>query len=72
MSERVLNAIRGAGPTGISRRDLLAVIPSPEAVHSALKVHSRAGRIYSDGGAWKVDTRRPTREIRIPVEAVGA
>lgn len=70
ISERVLHVIRDAGPVGVSRRDLLAVLPNPEAVHSALKVHSRAGRIYSDGGVWMVEApTRPTRPIVVQPEA---
>jgi hypothetical protein len=76
ISERVLNVITEAGAEGISRRDLLIVLPHGDAVHSALKVHSRAGRIYSSGGKWVRDAKsRPTRQMQVvvaPVEASGA
>lgn len=55
VSQRVLNLITEAGPAGLTRRDILTIVPQSEAVNSALKVHSRAGRIYADGGYWKVD-----------------
>lgn len=67
ISARVLNIIRQAGPNGVPRRDILAAIPQEEAVHSALKAHSAAGRIHSEGGAWVFDPPvRETRPIRIP------
>ncbi len=75
VSERVMNLITGSGVVGITRRDILAIIPQAEAVASALKVHARAGRIYSDGGFWKLDeayaapspagSTRPTRELPV-------
>lgn len=77
VSERVLNMIREAGAPGITRRDILTVLPQSEAVNSALKVHSRAGRIYSDGGFWKLDeayakgrTTAQMRAVEPPPDAV--
>jgi hypothetical protein len=65
VSARVLNIIQEAGPAGITRRDILAVVPNDSAVHSALKAHSAAQRIHSEGGAWVFDPPgRPTRELR--------
>lgn len=75
VSERVLNLIREAGAVGITRRDILTVLPQSEAVNSALKIHSRAGRVYSDGGFWKMDDAyargRTTQQMRavVPEEA---
>ncbi len=72
ISQRVINIIRDAGPVGISRRDILSAI-GPEhdsAVHSALRTHSASGRVRSDAGQWVfVPAGRPTRELRVPVEA---
>jgi hypothetical protein len=71
ISERVLNVITEAGADGISRRDLLTVLPHGDAVHSALKVHSRAGRIYSSGGKWVREAKsRPTQQIKTVPEPV--
>jgi hypothetical protein len=69
IAARVLNVVREAGSIGISRRDILAVIPHDSAVHSALKVHAAAGRIHSDSGQWVYGPVRSTRELRVPVEA---
>jgi hypothetical protein len=75
VSARVLNIIREAGPAGVTRRTILAIIPNTEAVHSALKTHSHAKRIYSDGGSWiakpEAPTSRVTRELRVPAVPVG-
>lgn len=54
VSQRVLTMVANAGREGIARRDILAVIPNEAAVHSALKAHQTAGRIYHDGGQWCV------------------
>lgn len=71
IADRVLNLIREAGPAGLQRRDILAIIPNEGAVHSALKAHQSAGRIHSAGGAWRAGTDRPTREMRVPQVPVG-
>lgn len=65
VSERVLNVLREAGPGGLTRRDLLTIIPNESAVHSALKAHSSAGRIENRDHSWVfLPPGRPTRPLR--------
>jgi hypothetical protein len=72
ISQRVLHIVRDAGAVGVSRRDILATVGADHesAVHSALRTHSSAGRVHSDGGQWVLTAAtRPTRELRVPTEA---
>lgn len=54
VSQRVLNMVLDAGPVGIARKDLVAVVGSSHeaAIHSALKAHQSHGRIKNDAGQW--------------------
>lgn len=57
ISQRVLNMIVDNGRTGIATRDIVAVIPNKDAVHSALQAHRTAGRIINDAGQWCVSAK---------------
>jgi hypothetical protein len=54
VSQRVINMVLDAGPVGVARRDLVAVLgkDADAAIHSALKAHQAAGRIKNDAGQW--------------------
>lgn len=66
VSQRVLAMITNSGRQGIASRDIVAVIPNKEAVHSALQAHRTAGRIVNDGGQWCI-TAAYGEELSAPI-----
>jgi hypothetical protein len=55
VSQQVLNLVTSAGMGGIERHELQERLRAePGAIHSALKVHQKAGRIRNADGRWRL------------------
>ncbi len=68
VSQRVLNLVQESGKGGIARKDIIGIVGKAHesAVHSALKVHQRAGRLQSDGGVWRAKSGAVRAQAHIP------
>lgn len=67
VSQRVLRMVIDAGPGGVPRKDIVAVVGKARetAVHSALKQHQNKGRVANEDGRW-VATAALVRELQSP------
>jgi hypothetical protein len=67
VSQRVLGLITQAGPAGIPRKDIVAVVgkDNETAVHSALKVHQGKGLVKNESGLW-VATKKLVQQMQAP------
>lgn len=73
VSQRVLGLVLNAGPLGIARGDIVAVVGKKNevAVHSALKVHSSKGRVENKNGRW-MGTAKYIKQLQSPTNADAA
>lgn len=52
-SQRVLHLVRDAGPEGVDRQAIRAIVQGQDgAVTAALKAHSKAGRMQNKNNRW--------------------
>lgn len=67
VSQRVLGLITSAGPGGIARKDMVAVLGKDNevAVHSALKVHQGKGLVRNEDGQWTA-TKKLVQQMQAP------